>query len=139
MNVTIRFESLAAALADGHSVAVSFGRAGPGRGNPSRRAENPGGDFRQRVCDLQLEAIVCVPDDRLPHPLAVLNHDRLASLNFVPPFRLYGMWAQAFTFARVRGGFTVAFIMPPRYWPFPRADGSRDYGSCANPDYQRPC
>ena len=48
----------------------------------------------------QLEAIVLRPDDRLPHPLAVLNHGSPLSADARPTMSPYGMWAQAVAFAR---------------------------------------
>ena len=48
----------------------------------------------------QLEAIVLRPDDRLPHPLAVLNHGSPRSADARPTMSPYGMWAQTAAVAR---------------------------------------
>src|SRR6202049_3134724 len=58
---------------------------------------------------VELEAIVLRPDDRLPPPLAVLNHGSPRNTNDRPKMSPYGMWAQAVAFAR-RGWVAVAFM-----------------------------
>ena len=80
----------------------------------------------------ELEAIVLRPDDRLPHPLAVLNHGSPRSADARPTMSPYGMWAQAVAFAR-RGWVAVAFMRRG----YGRSEGEwvENYGSCANPDY----
>jgi dienelactone hydrolase len=80
----------------------------------------------------QLEAIVLRPDDRLPHPLAVLNHGSPRSADARPTMSPYGTWAQAVAFAR-RGWVAVAFMRRG----YGRSEGGwvENYGSCANPDY----
>ena len=80
----------------------------------------------------QLEAIVLRPDDRLPHPLAVLNHGSPRSADDRPTMSPYGMWAQAVAFAR-RGWVAVAFMRRG----YGRSEGGwvENFGSCADPDY----
>lgn len=80
----------------------------------------------------QLEAIVLRPLDRLPHPLAVLNHGSPRSADARPTMSPYDMWAQAVAFAR-RGWVAVAFMRRG----YGRSEGGwvENYGSCANPDY----
>jgi dienelactone hydrolase len=80
----------------------------------------------------ELEAIVLRPDDRLPHPLVVLNHGSPRTADARPTMSPYGMWAQAVAFAR-RGWVAVAFMRRG----YGRSEGGwvENYGSCANPDY----
>ncbi len=80
----------------------------------------------------QLEAIVLRPDDRLPHPLAVLNHGSPRNADARPTMSPYGMSAQAVAFAR-RGWVAVVFMRRG----YGRSEGGwvENYGSCAHPDY----
>ena len=80
----------------------------------------------------QLEAIVLRPLDRLPHPLAVLNHGSPRSADARPTMSPYDMWAQAVAFAR-RGWVAVVFMRRG----YGRSEGGwvENYGSCGNPDY----
>ena len=80
----------------------------------------------------ELEAIVLRPDDRLPHPLAVLNHGSPRSADARPTMSPYGMWAQAVAFAR-RGWVTAAFMR--RGYGGSEGEWVENYGSCASPDY----
>ena len=80
----------------------------------------------------QLEAIVLRPDDRLPHPLAVLNHGSPRSADARPTMSPYGMWPQAVAFAR-RGWVAVAFMR--RGYGRSEGEWAENYGSCVNPDY----
>jgi dienelactone hydrolase len=133
MNVTIRLESLAAALlAALVAGAISVGQV---------RAEEIRLDALKIPAVIsgsngpvtyQLEAIVLRPDDRLPHPLAVLNHGSPRSADDRPAMSPYGMWAQAVAFAR-RGWVAVAFMRRG----YGRSEGGwvENYGPCANPDY----
>jgi len=79
-----------------------------------------------------LEAIVVRPDDRLPHPLAVLNHGSPRTAGNRPTMSPYRMWAQAVAFAR-RGRVAVAFMRRG----YGRSEGgwAENYGSCSNLDY----
>jgi dienelactone hydrolase len=79
-----------------------------------------------------LEAIVLRPDDRSPHPLAVLNHGSPRSGDDRPTMSPYGMWAQATAFAR-RGWVAVAFMR--RGYGRSESEWVENYGSCAHPDY----
>jgi dienelactone hydrolase len=81
---------------------------------------------------VELEAIVLRPDDRLPHPLAVLNHGSPRNTNDRPKMSPYGMWAQAVAFAR-RGWVAVAFMR--RGYGGSGGEWAETYGSCSNPDY----
>ena len=82
----------------------------------------------------ELEAIVVRPDDRLPYPLALLNHGSPRNASDRPTMTPYSMWAQAVAFAR-RGWVAVAFMRRG----FGRSGGewAESYGSCANPDYAK--
>jgi dienelactone hydrolase len=129
MNFTTRFESLAAALL--LALVASGTSVGQGRTEEIRLdalkipAAISGSTY-------QLEAIVLRPDDRLPHPLAVLNHGSPRSADARPTMSPYGMWAQAVAFAR-RGWAAVAFMRRG----YGRSEGGwvESYGPCANPDY----
>jgi dienelactone hydrolase len=81
---------------------------------------------------VELEAIVLRPDDRLPHPLAVLNHGSPRSPSDRPKMTPYGLWAQAVAFAR-RGWVAVAFMR--RGYGRSEGEWAENYGSCSNPDY----
>ncbi len=83
---------------------------------------------------VELEAIVLRPDDRLPHPLAVINHGSPRNENDRPTMSPYGMWAQTFAFAR-RGWIAVAFMR--RGYGRSQGGWAETYGSCADPDYAR--
>jgi dienelactone hydrolase len=80
----------------------------------------------------ELEAIVLRPDDRLPHPLAVINHGspRLASDR--PAMSPYGMWLQATAFAR-RGWTAVVFMR--RGYGRSQGEWAETFGACGNPNY----
>jgi dienelactone hydrolase len=80
----------------------------------------------------ELEAIVVRPDDRLPHPLAVLNHGSPRTASYRPTMSPYGMWAQAVAFAR-RGWTAVAFMR--RGYGRSEGEWAENFGSCADPDY----
>jgi dienelactone hydrolase len=84
------------------------------------------------AASVELEAIVVRPDDRLPHPLVVLNHGSPRSGDDRPAMTPYGMWAQAVAFAR-RGWVAVAFMR--RGYGRSGGEWAESYGSCANPDY----
>jgi dienelactone hydrolase len=81
---------------------------------------------------VELEAIVVRPDDKLPHPLAVLNHGSPRSADDRPAMTPYKMWAQAVEFAR-RGWVAVAFLR--RGYGHSGGEWAENYGSCSNPDY----
>ena len=83
---------------------------------------------------IELEAIVVRPDDRQPHPLALLNHGSPRNASDRSTMTPYSMWAQAVAFAR-RGWVAVAFMRRG----FGRSGGewAENYGSCANPDYAK--
>jgi len=81
---------------------------------------------------VELEAIVVRPDDRLPHPLAVINHGSPRSPDARPRMTPYSWWAQAVAFAR-RGWVAVAFMR--RGYGHSQGDWAENYGSCSNPDY----
>jgi dienelactone hydrolase len=84
------------------------------------------------AASVELEAIVVRPDDRLPHPLVVLNHGSPRSGDDRPTMTPYGLWAQAVAFAR-RGWVAVAFMR--RGYGRSGGEWAESYGSCANPDY----
>jgi dienelactone hydrolase len=133
MSFTTRFETLAAALLLAVvASAMSIGRV---------RAEEIRFDALKIPAVIagstgpatyELEAMVVRPDDRLPHPLAVLNHGSPRSADARPTMSPYGMWAQAVAFAR-RGWVAVVFMRRG----YGRSEGEwvENYGSCANPDY----
>jgi dienelactone hydrolase len=81
---------------------------------------------------VELEAMVVRPDDRLPHPLVVLNHGSPRSADDRPAMTPYSMWAQAVAFAR-RGWVAVAFLR--RGYGRSGGEWAEAYGACANPDY----
>ena len=81
---------------------------------------------------VELDAIVLWPDDRLPHPLAVLNHGSPRSAEDRPNMSPYGMWAEAMAFAR-RGWVAVAFMR--RGYGLSGGEWAETFGPCANPDY----
>jgi dienelactone hydrolase len=79
-----------------------------------------------------LEAIVVRPDDRQPHPLAVINHGSPREPQDRPRMSPFGMWSQAAAFAR-RGWTAVAFMRrgyghSAGQWAHPR-------GGCSDRDY----
>jgi dienelactone hydrolase len=81
---------------------------------------------------LELEAMVVRLDDRLAHPLAVLNHGSprdAADRATMSPFR---MWPQAVAFAR-RGW--VAVVVMRRGYGSSQGEWAEGYGSCVGPDY----
>jgi dienelactone hydrolase len=79
-----------------------------------------------------LEAMVVRPDDRLPHPLVVLNHGSPRSADDRPTMTPFGLWAQAVAFAR-RGWVAVAFLR--RGYGRSGGEWAESYGPCSNPDY----
>ena len=79
-----------------------------------------------------LEAMVVRPDDRLPHPLVVLNHGSPRGAEDRPRMTPFGMWAQAVAFAR-RGWVAVAFLR--RGYGRSGGEWAETYGPCSNPDY----
>jgi dienelactone hydrolase len=79
-----------------------------------------------------LEAMVVRPDDRQPHPLAVLNHGSPRDADDRPAMSPYEMWAQAVAFAR-RGWTAVVFMR--RGYGRSEGEDAEKFGSCANPDY----
>jgi len=81
---------------------------------------------------VELEAIVVRSDDKLSHPLAVLNHGSPRSANDRPMMTPYRIWAQAVEFAR-RGWVAVAFLR--RGYGHSGGEWAENYGSCSNPDY----
>jgi dienelactone hydrolase len=81
---------------------------------------------------VELEAIVVRPDDRLSHPLAVLNHGSPRGPDDRPKMTPYSLWAQAVAFAR-RGWVAVAFMR--RGYGHSQGEWAENYGSCSNPDY----
>ena len=81
---------------------------------------------------VELEAMVVRPDDRLPHPLVVLNHGSPRSADDRPAMTPYGMWPQAVAFAR-RGWVAVAFLR--RGYGRSGGEWAETYGSCSHPDY----
>jgi dienelactone hydrolase len=83
---------------------------------------------------VQLDAIVVRPDDRSPHPLAVINHGSPREASDRPTMSPDGMWAQARAFAR-RGWVAVAFLR--RGYGPSQGGWAETYDSCANPDYAR--
>lgn len=85
-----------------------------------------------RAESVELEAMVVRPDDRLPHPLVVLNHGSPRSADDRPTMTPYGLWAQAVAFAR-RGWVAVAFLR--RGYGRSGGEWAETYGSCSNPDY----
>jgi len=80
----------------------------------------------------ELEAIVVRPDDRQPHPLAVLNHGSPRDADDRPKMSPYGMWAQAVAFAR-RGWVAVAFMR--RGYGHSQGEWTQPRGACSNRDY----
>jgi dienelactone hydrolase len=87
----------------------------------------PGGSH-----SVELEAIVVRPDDKLPHPLAVLNHGSPRNPEDRPKMTPYKLWAQAVAFAR-RGWVAVAFMR--RGYGHSQGERAENYGPCSNPDY----
>jgi dienelactone hydrolase len=83
---------------------------------------------------VELEAMVVRPDDRLPHPLVVINHGSPRSADDRPAVTPYGMWPQAVAFAR-RGWVAVAFLR--RGYGRSGGEWAETYGSCSHPDYAR--
>jgi dienelactone hydrolase len=81
---------------------------------------------------VELEAMVVRPDDRLPHPLVVLNHGSPRNQDDRPAMTPYSMWAQAVAFAR-RGWVAVAFLR--RGYGRSGGEWAEAYGPCAKPDY----
>jgi dienelactone hydrolase len=81
---------------------------------------------------VELEAMVVRPDDRLPHPLVVLNHGSPRSPDGRPAMTPYSMWAQAVAFAR-RGWVAVAFLR--RGYGRSGGEWAETYGTCSHPDY----
>ncbi len=83
---------------------------------------------------IELEAVVARPDDREPHPLAILNHGSPRSAADRPTVNPYGMWAQAVAFAR-RGWTAVVFLRRG----YGRSEGgwAETYGPCASPNYAK--
>jgi dienelactone hydrolase len=81
---------------------------------------------------VELEAMVVRPDDRLPHPLVVLNHGSPRSSDDRPAMTPYSLWAQAVAFAR-RGWVAVAFMR--RGYGRSGGEWAETYGSCSSPDY----
>jgi dienelactone hydrolase len=81
---------------------------------------------------VELEAIVVRPDDRLLHPLVVLNHGSPRSGGDRPAMTPYSLWAQAVAFAR-RGWVAVAFMR--RGYGRSGGEWAESYGSCSDPDY----
>ena len=79
-----------------------------------------------------LEAMVVRPDDRLPHPLVVLNHGSPRSAEDRPRMMPTSMWAQAVAFAR-RGWVAVAFLR--RGYGRSGGEWAETFGPCSNPDY----
>jgi dienelactone hydrolase len=87
----------------------------------------PGG-----IRSLELEAMVVRPDDRVAHPLAVLNHGSprdAADRATMSPYRL---WPEAVAFAR-RGWVVV--VPMRRGYGSSQGEWAEGYGSCGNPDY----
>lgn len=81
---------------------------------------------------VELEAVVVRPDDRLPHPLVVINHGSPRSADDRPAMTPYGMWPQAAALAR-RGWAEVAFLR--RGYGRSGGEWAETYGSCSHPDY----
>ena len=81
---------------------------------------------------VELEALVVRPDDRLSHPLVVLNHGSPRSGDDRATMTPYSLWAQAVAFAR-RGWVAVAFMR--RGYGRSGGEWAESYGSCSNPDY----
>jgi dienelactone hydrolase len=81
---------------------------------------------------VELEAMVVRPDDRLQHPLVVLNHGSPRSADDRPAITPYDMWPQAVAFAR-RGWVAVAFLR--RGYGRSGGEWAESYGSCSHPDY----
>jgi dienelactone hydrolase len=84
------------------------------------------------AASVELEAIVIRPDDRLPHPLVVLNHGSPRSGDDRLAMTPYSLWAQAVAFAR-RGWVAVAFMR--RGYGRSGGEWAESYGSCSDPDY----
>jgi dienelactone hydrolase len=87
---------------------------------------------QDRSHSVELEAIVVRPDDKLAHPLAVLNHGSPRSPGDRPKMTPYSLWAEAVAFAR-RGWVAVAFLR--RGYGHSQGEWAENYGSCSNPDY----
>jgi dienelactone hydrolase len=84
------------------------------------------------AASVELEAIVVRPDDRLPHPLVLLNHGSPRSGDDRLTMTPYSLWAQAVAFAR-RGWVAVAFMR--RGYGRSGGEWAESYGSCSDPDY----
>jgi dienelactone hydrolase len=81
---------------------------------------------------VELEAIVVRPDDRLAHPLAVINHGSPRTPSDRLKMTPYGWWAQALAFAR-RGWVAAAFMR--RGYGHSQGEWAENFGACSNPDY----
>jgi dienelactone hydrolase len=81
---------------------------------------------------VELEALVIRPDDRLPHPLALLNHGSPRLGSDIPLMTPLRMWGPAVAFAR-RGWVAVAFMRRG----YGASQGVRvdTHGACENPSY----
>ena len=133
MSFTTRFESLAAALLLALVAgAVSAGQAWAEEIRLDALKIPAVISGSNGPATYELEAIVLRLDDRLPHPLAVLNHGSPRSADARPTMSPYGMWAQAVAFAR-RGWVAAAFMR--RGYGGSEGEWVENYGSCANPDY----
>jgi dienelactone hydrolase len=82
----------------------------------------------------ELEAIVVRPDDRQPHPLAVLNHGSPRNAEDRPKMSPYSLWPQAVAFAR-RGWVAVAFLR--RGYGRSTGPWAKPEGPCSDRDYAR--
>jgi dienelactone hydrolase len=83
---------------------------------------------------VELDALVMRPDDRQPHPLAVINHGSPRNSSDRATMSPLGMSTQAQAFAR-RGFVAVSFTR--RGYGRSQGDWAETYGSCADPDYVR--
>ena len=82
----------------------------------------------------EFEAIVVRPDDRQPHPLAVINHGSPRRAEDRPKMSPYGLWAEAVAFAR-GGWVAVAFLR--RGYGRSQGEWAETFGPCSDPDYAK--
>jgi dienelactone hydrolase len=85
-----------------------------------------------RSQSVDLDALVFRPNDRLPHPLAIINHGSPRNLADRAAMTPFGMSAQAQAFAR-RGWVAVSFLR--RGYGRSQGGWADSYGACADPDY----
>jgi dienelactone hydrolase len=81
---------------------------------------------------VELEALVLRPDDRLPHPLALLNHGSPRLAGDIPLMTPLRMWGPAVAFAR-RGWVAVAYMR--RGYGASQGVQVDSHGPCENPSY----